>query len=549
MAITGPPIEAELRNRALDAVYGAVLQPEHYTAIIKAMGDVLDESIADHSLDRPTSGLIADLGVHFDRAARVFSLAKKDVGRSLEHFLANKAYASIAATKEGRVVRNNAAAQRLLGDLETLEDLPLRSDAYGQLREYLKALPRDKEAPPPPTVLVGTDPSGDRGLVFVLEVMEEQWDAFREFDVSNKPDGPVILVKSTATNVLDETLQLAMTAFGLTKSELQVISALAQGKSLRHIAQERDRSQNTLKTQLQSVFRKTATTTQGQLLCMLTALAHLSESKETGPHTYQLCRPKTGHVAMHSLELIGGRTQKYLELGAPQGRAVLCILPGIRPDFTAEIVDALAARNLRAICPIRPGSWGMPRWSKWGPIDASLLYASLIDALDLQQVGVLSVRTGAPYAIQLLARLAERGGNLVLVDSGAPLDRLGKFRAMPAWPRTLFVAARFFPDLLFLPFRYCASDFWSGPEGARRAIEAYYWGSPSDLRLLNDPTYFEIARRNFEYFFEHTDQVAKDMAVWTKDWSKDLIRLCDGGTKVNFLHGTENPAFPAEDIL
>ncbi|MEL6523527.1 MAG: hypothetical protein AAFQ66_21310 [Pseudomonadota bacterium] len=40
------------------------------------------------------------------------------------------------------------------------------------------------------------------------------------------------------------------------------------------------------------------------------------------------------------------------------------------------------------------------------------------------------------------------------------------------WMKVLFVAARFFPDLLLLPFRYCASDFWSGPEGARRAIEA-----------------------------------------------------------------------------
>jgi DNA-binding CsgD family transcriptional regulator len=63
------------------------------------------------------------------------------------------------------------------------------------------------------------------------------------------------------------------TLFGLTKAEAALAAALASGETLRDYADASRRSLNTVKTHLKSVFAKTGTTRQAELVRLLGATA------------------------------------------------------------------------------------------------------------------------------------------------------------------------------------------------------------------------------------------------------------------------------------
>lgn len=73
---------------------------------------------------------------------------------------------------------------------------------------------------------------------------------------------------SSRPSVSPETLQLH---FGLTEAEARVSALLAQGESIVGIAQTVHRSRETVKSHLKSVFRKTNTARQGELVALLSA--------------------------------------------------------------------------------------------------------------------------------------------------------------------------------------------------------------------------------------------------------------------------------------
>ena len=539
--------DVALRLKTVDAVYGAVLEPAHYTAIIEAVNALFADGVTRDGDVAPVAAHLASLATHVTSASRLFEMTQPERRSRLQGLLAAKPFAAMAATEAGQVVMSNPAATEMLGALDRVDGLPLRADAHAEVRTFLKTVSRSGTAAP--VVVSGWSPAGDRALLFVLQVIDVRWQDFGDVDERRRPSGPVVLVKSTETRLSSHVWRLTDAAFGLTAAEQDIVRELTNGLSLREIASRRSRSLNTIKTQLRAVLAKTGTRTQGQLLCMVTALAHLAEASE--PLSYvgdPLCAPRRGSVVLRSAALLKGGTLKYVEMGARDGRPVLLLAPTNRPDFTSDVVDALFDRNLRVICPVRPGSWGTPRWPQCSPRTAAPLFFSLLDELSLGRVVLAGLRTGGAYAVELAQQAPDRFRGLLLIDTGAPLDRMSKFVSMPPWPRSLYTTARLFPELLILPFRYCASDFYASKQGERRAIETFYRDSPTDEHLLRDRRYYQIARQNLAYYFENPDQVARDIGFWARDWSRDLEDVA-GRMAVRFLHGSENTAFPARDLI
>jgi pimeloyl-ACP methyl ester carboxylesterase/DNA-binding CsgD family transcriptional regulator len=545
MEHSSQPADALLRLKAVDAVYGGVLDPRQYGELIQAVNAIFDDAGQGGGDVSSVSPQLAALGPHVANALRLFEIAHPESGNRLMDFLNAKPFAAMAATEAGRVVLMNDTARGMLGGLDAVADLPLRADAHGDVKDFLSAV-AGADGRRPPLVVGGWHPTEDRALLFVLEVVDTEWRVFSDIRESQRPKGPVILVKSTETRMSRHVWDLIEAAFGLTTAELDVVRELANGRSVKEISRRRARSINTVKTQLMTVLRKTGTRSQAQLLCIVTALAHVARSDLDATPRDPLRTPERGNASLHSVDLPEGKL-KYVLLGAGKGTPVLLLAPTNRPDFTAAIVDALADHDLLVVCPVRPGSWGTDRWPKWEPRRAARVYLSLIDRLSLGRVTLAGLRTGAPYAVELARQAPERFSQLVMIDTGAPLVGMSRFAAMPPWPRTLYTTARLFPELLLLPFRYSASDFFASPEGESRAIHTFYRDSPIDLALLKKPEFYEIARRNLAYYFENPDHVARDIGYWVRDWSAELHEVI-GRMPVHFLHGGANPSFAADDI-
>jgi DNA-binding CsgD family transcriptional regulator len=67
---------------------------------------------------------------------------------------------------------------------------------------------------------------------------------------------------------------IAATLFGLTPAEAQLLLALSHGQSLKDYSEEAQVSQNTARTQLRSIFAKTNTSRQSDLVRLMSGLAH-----------------------------------------------------------------------------------------------------------------------------------------------------------------------------------------------------------------------------------------------------------------------------------
>jgi DNA-binding CsgD family transcriptional regulator len=82
------------------------------------------------------------------------------------------------------------------------------------------------------------------------------------------PDGPlaVVFVREPETATSAPALQQR---FDLTPSEAVVAKALAEGGSLDQIAQSKHVSVNTVKTHIHHIYRKTATSRQGELIALI----------------------------------------------------------------------------------------------------------------------------------------------------------------------------------------------------------------------------------------------------------------------------------------
>jgi len=86
---------------------------------------------------------------------------------------------------------------------------------------------------------------------------------------------PLALVFVLESNKNLSTLQMLGTLYDLSPAELRVASALLNGKSLETAAHEAHVSFNTVRTQLQSLFRKTGTSRQPELVVLLSQLPQL----------------------------------------------------------------------------------------------------------------------------------------------------------------------------------------------------------------------------------------------------------------------------------
>lgn len=541
-----------IKARLISALYDCVLEPGNYSRVAGLFGHSVFKSVTENHLDREQlEDFLRDLGLDFERALRIFEIAERENNRSLDRFLADQPYPAMALARTGQIVMANPGASAVLRGRDATFannlDLPLRADALKKIKDFLREVHNATSAQYDPVVISGYSAEKERVMILLLEPLDPS-----DFDLNAgthaNPVLPIALAKSTDLRIHDTAWELLTNAFKLSRAEIDVVRGIADGRSLREIACVRCRSHETIRTQLKSVFQKTETASQAELLQLVIALAHISAAnKPKAPPN--LVVPRRGRVLVNKIEVSKGRFIQYVESGVAHGRPVLFIQPSNRPDFTTSIVEAFAERELRVISPVRPGSWNMPRWPESkGPAEATGDFAALIGALDLGRLAVVGLRTGGPYAIAFAHKRPEAVRSLVLIDVGAPLANFDKIRAMPAWARTYFSAGRLCPRLLMLPFRYGAADFKRSVAGRSRSVRFFFQDSPLDLALVQSEPYFSIAEKNLEYCFENPDQIGRDIRAWAQDWSCELAEV-SAQLPVRFIHGNEHPAFPKEDIL
>jgi len=341
-------------------------------------------------------------------------------------------------------------------------------------------------------------------------------------------------------------------SFGLTSAEADVARGLVECRSVREIAQTRDRSPETVRAQVKSVLSKTETRSQTEAVRLLLSMMDIASYTIT--HASQLQDASGGfrqlaEVPFQTLHTAQGRRLDYLVLGDPDGRAVV-YFPGdyglIRLPASAE--NDAAKRGLRIIVPVRAGYGASCDPAKGQSFTQTVCddLAAVMDACGVKSCPVVTQGSDSFIAISMAHFHPGRIAALVACSGVLPLTRPEQFARMEKWHRFINSSARYTPHLT--PFMVKAGFFLARRIGKRGFVHAVYGNTPADVETFDNPEVFEAMVAGSDVALSDSHSAHRSFAANVLDMERDdwsaLVAGLQDKFPVVFLNGTQDPQVP-----
>lgn len=224
--------------------------------------------------------------------------------------------------------------------------------------------------------------------------------------------------------------------FSLTDAEVDIVELLFQGNSPKDIARRRDRSPETVRTQLRTICRKTDTHGHMDLVHLVYGLMATADKLQA--------RHGSASRGHYMLELPSGRHVDVETTGPADGKPLLYLhgcMGGRR--LPQQALAALSHR--RIIAPGRPGHGQTPADPDLSPQDIARDTIAILDHFNVQQTEVLSYNLGLPYALWLDAVAPGLVSSMTCLSPIPPLTRWADLMALPTEPRVFATLTRLNP--------------------------------------------------------------------------------------------------------
>ncbi|MEO1150672.1 MAG: hypothetical protein AAFW83_06735 [Pseudomonadota bacterium] len=555
----------EAAYKAVEGQYTFVQMAEAWDGVMASLlaEDYVEEAVAAHSRETFYD--------HFRRALHLFESTQSD--RQVESninavgLVASQPTAALAADAQGRVIAVNPLAQQITGlqNQSRLDALRIEADGHRRLRD---ALHNDLSEP---IVVRGVRSDSDHVLIFVVQAVELQCGG------GKGAPSRCLLIKTTETAWRESIGSTLQSAFQLTDTECDLVRNLNEGKNLDEIADARDRSIYTVRTQINSILQKTRTHTRSDLMRLVTALLHVLPETATSESTDQT-RPLINSytkaagdgrqsdqapwlhrnvVTYKTISLDDGRLLEFAECGAPNGAPILGIFPTTPPVFPTAFTDQLAAEQVRLIVPIKAGIGSLT--TQVADAGASLRtpdiagdprhldYATLLKRLKIKRCGLAAHCSGGPLALHFADRYPDRVSRLLLIDVGSPIVDLEAFKLMTPNAARTFFAARIAPHVLFVPHAIARDEFYTNKSQADAIIDYFYADHAADVKALKNSSIKSFAHDMLGYSFSSVEQLIRDISIWVSDWHAIANRII-AHKQTRFVQGDKNLQMPVDSI-
>lgn len=490
-------------NVMIQMTYEVAEEPEK-------LEDLIDTWDVFFALTHKTSHY-APMQPHFERALRLAKDPQSDRTDELKAILELVAAPAILADSEGRYVTGNRRGQAFLAGLDPGTELDPRIEG-----NWRPARPEDT-------------------LHFKFRMT----------------DGDALIASSSAVPLQDGSEELVLVRFaaslwsepvsdtlrrdyGLTDAEIDVAQLLHQGQSTPEIAQQRQRSKDTVRTQIKSILRKTETKRHSGLIQFLSHLQYVARSPSASP-VMNVNNDLSANFETRNITLPGGQQFVVTQYGAKSGQPVIYCTTSSKPEETALWRTAVANAQLRVFALHRPGFGGSDAAGGWAD-DLDAMQRVCRDHLGLssgQPVFVMGHREGGILAAFLAARLQSdlSIAGVVLIATGAP----GIAETSEAMTRNAH-AIHSMPAALRLGYRAARGVFLSGHLGQRQIVKFFVKESPIDKETIKEDKHWTVLRDNIGYCFEDPDKIVDDIGQWVSNWASPI--LASGAQPPwHFVHG------------
>ena len=251
------------------------------------------------------------------------------------------------------------------------------------------------------------DQNGDQVYLRLIESQNDNTPSPAQFNIL------MVLDQSHEQNELSDDL---ISKYELTEKEQMVLRGLIHGKSIKEIAEESFISDNTVKTHLKAIFRKTDTNSQTSVVRLI--LTHESQildsyfESDLGVGADFNAKSDDRYVLLKNSTKIA-----YCEYGPADGRPLIVFHSGWGSRFSIPLnyEQACINTNRRVIIPDRPG-FGKTPFIKGHPVGWNERLAEFVNELGLEEYDILGSILGCQLAVHYATEADERLKKVILAS-------------------------------------------------------------------------------------------------------------------------------------
>lgn len=524
-------------KKLIESIYNVAVDPQNFQKFLDCWESEFTAT-ANKDLVEKSKQMSDAVEDHFFRAYAILDQVEFNGTEtpSLKAHVDASNLPTFVVSAAGQVSILNRALQSLL-DIDLGQDLSkisLQNDDLAKAQHLLTQL--DQLEPHKVLAIVQTAHDEDvEPVIFAISKL---------YDEKLQQDCLRFCAVHTGWNV--EIGKIIQETFGLTHMELDIAEKLVSGKKLSEIADEKNRSILTIRTQSKSLYRKTKLKTQSDLIKFFTLLQNFDHQESSA----DLTAASSHLMAMSKNNILireDGRKFYYETYGHPDGEPCL-FMHGLMTgtELTRSAIKYLYNHKIKLFAPHRAG-FGMSD-NHGGDYKIECFTQDILALLDAEKVDefkILAHSAGSFYAYHLGAELLLRVRKIRVVGGAVPFTSRQQINAFNPRQRVVAYTAKYTPQLL--PFLLRGSELQVKKYGAEGLIDALYEDSEFDYELIKDPEIRDIIVSGFEASFQQgVDSVVNDGRYLFSDaWN---AMVANYGLPIEIYHGTDNQAVPIAQV-
>ena len=526
--------EKDIDERAvIDEAYAAILEPERLEVFEAFWESYINTSLQEGAPER----LLLDdtpIQAHLTRAMEIIELMRHThvADDNLQALVRTHNGVAFVIDRAGDLQATNMAADKLLETAKSLGEISIDEKSKAQITHWIN---RGHEAEKKDFLFTYATINDDAQtrICFMLAPIEIPRDAQGQRQT-------FFLVTSVDFAIAPGALNAIRMAFGLSAAEGEVVMKLMEGITPQDIAEIRDVSVLTVRTQIKHAVEKTGANNQADMIRILGAMAGQYVNVESHLSDAEAKLSKDAMVRYGSMTLRDGRHFEYLEQGHPNGRPVLHIHSMMNgPRQSDEFARYLVLKGWRLISPSRPGYGNSDANMKTDIRD--LVRSTTRDMHELvRHLGLKDlIVIGTIYAQNYVATYPDYVRGFLCVNK-VPLWEMEDLKHFQPRQRRIIKTSIFTPQIAKFPARLAKILIDTGRENL--FIHGLNKNSPADIEAVKDPIVFEVVAEGFRHALKQgVEAFTTDVMAHHTDWSEDASKLT---RPVTILSGTENTMNP-----
>lgn len=569
-------------NNLIELIYEAAITPSKWTELLTALAELVEQSdenlnivdreqgllsVADetNSDDKKSNVSISETLKHITNIehqenksnvsnagtsndfllrhfARAIEIAKRLVDVDEQHnavlsLLERMPIALILVDEKARVIETNTLADEVLsteGGLTISSNiLTSRGESNGRLLASIKQMSKhDPVITSGQSLSVTNEKTQNNIMLFISPLRKHgiQQKASVAIFVSQRNSLPMSLPKEFSEQ------------YGLTNKERQVTQQLLRGLSIKEISEESAVTENTIRSQVKSVFKKTATSRQAELVSL--AYNGLGDFVNSIPNnTFNNRDGLLNNVMLQQqdykvLQLTDGRNLAYFEYGNPSGEPVFHChsVFGSRLELAFHAHDIAKQKSVRLIVLDRPGygasdpnpDGSFANWSKD--------LVQLADHLNIGKFSLTGYVMGGMYALACAHEIPDRLKRVASISNGMMPQSSSDYKEFIPFYRMNIRLAKYLPKAYGLISSILIKGALSDPDSFVEQMSENL--NRADKQIMESHHFkANLVTSLKEAFLQGGKVCSREMVEFTHDWSFELSEI---KVPVDIWHGSSD---------